>query len=215
MQDAQTEGEIAVSKSEAPIIVTIVGNTVDEIREKLFHYAKEFGYDPTAQQLPFALPNHTSPAATASSTNSTNTNTPTLSAAASTAAEKNENAEKNEKTEMRGRHKKDCACEKCTAKKGSEPQSAQAEAAAPQKQTESQPAAEKAAEVKAAPQATQDQVTDAMRRMLNLYPDDRAKSKQEVVAILGKFGATSFSSLKPEHYGAFVEQCEATLKKAA
>lgn len=207
MQDAQTEGEIAVSKSEAPIIVTIVGNTVDEIREKLFHYAKEFGYDPTAQQLPFALPNHTSPAATASST--------TPSAAASTAAEKNENAEKNEKTEMRGRHKKDCACEKCAAKKSSEPQTAQAEAAAPQKQTESQPAAEKAAEVKAAPQATQDQVTDAMRRMLNLYPDDRAKSKQEVVAILGKFGATSFSSLKPEHYGAFVEQCEATLKKAA
>lgn len=177
--------------SSNPIIVTVCGDTVDEVREKLVKLAEQFGYEPKQEALPLVLPNHSAP------------------------AEKKEEAPAEKKedphvTEMkapgtRGRHPKECACDKCAAKK------APLEIPAVQEKVEApvSPAIPSSTNEKVeAP--SKEVVMEKMQGILSSGPN-KELNLGKLKAILSNFGATKFSELKEEHFAAFVAECDKRL----
>lgn len=167
-----------------PIIVTVTGSTVDEIREKLLKYAREFGYDENQTSLPLTDPAPLTVAALDPA--------PIQAAAEQTMAAEPLDASPNApKEEKRGRHPKNCACEKCAGKKTADAPAA--ESAAPQKEVKAP---------KAAKPASKEDVVAALQELQG------ATNLKAVIATLSKFGAKKASEIKEEDYAALVDECK-------
>lgn len=187
-----------MSKAEAPIIVTVCGSTTDEIRSKLVELAKQFGYEDRQESLPLpiSLPNHAMPnlqskeSAEAAQAAHVPTDEPTEGSS--------EASHQTPKEEKRGRHAKDCDCAKCAAKNAEKAKALEAQAPAPAPTTA----------------GSKDIVMLRMQSLLNLFPNDKPKSMAKVREILGQFGATKFTELKEESYGAFVMAADSVLRSA-
>lgn len=191
-----------MSKTEAPIIVTVCGSTTDEVRAKLVELAKQFGYEDRQESLPFSppltLPNHGAPQL--AEKNVMPVCAPTTSEPAHEVFQ--EPAKEVVKEEKRGRHAKDCDCAKCAAKK-------------PEKSRDGEndltpsPSEEKAPET-----ASKDIVMLRMQSLLNLFPSDKPKSMAKLREVLALFGATKLTELKEESYAGFVKAADSALKSA-
>lgn len=170
-----------------PIIVTVTGQTVDEIREKLIKYAREFGHDEKQELLPLQTPS--APAVSAELLSRYEAPLPKEEAA------KDEPA----KEEKRGRHVKNCPCEKCAGKKNEAPAAVSAE---PQKEVK---VPEPKAEAQKAKSVSKDDVMAALQELQSKV------HLKAVIAALGKYGAKKASEVKESDYAAIVDHCKSVI----
>lgn len=169
--------------SNSPIIVTICGETTDEIRAKLVKLAREFGYVPEQAELTLALPNHSAPAVD-----------PAPNPVPVVAADEPKTVEApKEEKKGRGRPPK--------AKEAAET-AAPAPAAAPAETPQTS--------VPPTNALTQELVMEKMQAILNSGPDKNL-NLGKLKVILSKFGAQKFSDLKKENYAEFVAECDKKL----
>lgn len=158
-----------------PIIVTVSGKTVDEVREKLVKLAREFGHDDKQESLPLI------PVSAGSDLLTTPSDGP-------------------QTTSTRGRHKKDCACERC-AKKDSAESTAVSAAPAVDAPVDSKVDLDpKPAKV------SKEQALDALKKVQSTI------SLTKCIELLKKHDASKFSELEEKNFAQFVADCKEALK---
>lgn len=178
----------------SPIVITIHGETTDEVRAKLIKLARDFGFVPEQVEMPLVAPSVEMKEAPGVETKET------------PSAEVKEVADLKTAPSGRGRHPKDCPCEKCAAKKiplDFAPSSEPAPAATPV-------ASANKASLAPTNGPTKEFVMEKMQLILNSGPDKQL-NLGKLKAILSKFGASKFSELKEQDFTAFVTECEKRL----
>lgn len=181
------------SNSSKTMILTIAGDSVEEIREKLKALAREFGIglaDPVQMNLPMTATELNRRAEQSSKESSERIEEATMPS-----REKLANAAADVVSKGRGRHKKGCDCAKCAKAHESEDS-----ADMPVNMEE---AARSLEVVPAAPVfVTKDQAVEALKSVNAKCGISTARD------ILAKFEAKRFSELKEEHLSAFVKECQ-------